>query len=137
MTDALKCYATLDWIGGLRFSAGSPDGPHVVLDGNGVEGPSPVTMLICAAGACSSADVVSILEKKRIVLTKCHVEAGGVRREDYPKRFTSVWLRFHLAGEGLTEAAAKQAVALSVEKYCSVLLSLNPDIAVTTEIVVG
>jgi putative redox protein len=137
MTAELKRSATLDWIGGLRFSAGTPDGPHVVLDGNGVEGPSPVTTLLCAAGACSGADVVSILEKKRVILSKCRIEAGGVRREDYPRRFTSIWLRFHLAGEGLTEAAARQAVALSVEKYCSVLLSLNPDIEVTTEIVLG
>jgi putative redox protein len=136
MTELPRTMAELDWTGGLRFSAGKPGGPRIAFDGDGLESPSPVIGLLCAAGACSGADVVSILEKKRIVLTRCHVELGGTRRDDYPRRFTEIWLRFTLAGKGLTESAAKQAVDLSVEKYCSVMLSLNPDIVVTTEIVV-
>lgn len=136
MTEPKKVMAALDWTGGLRFSAGKPDGPQILLDADGVEGPSPFTMLACAAGACSGADVVSVLEKKRIKLTRCHVEVGGRRRDDDPRRFVEIWIRFTLAGEGLTEAAARRAVDLSVAKYCSVLLSLNPDILVTTEIVI-
>jgi putative redox protein len=136
MTEPKKVMAELDWTSGLRFSAGKPGGPRVILDGDGVEGPSPVTTLVCAAGACSGADVVSILEKKRITLTRFGVEVGGRRAEDYPRRFLEIWLRFTLKGEGLTQAAADHAVQLSVEKYCSVLLSLNPDIPITTEVVI-
>jgi putative redox protein len=135
MIEAPKPIATLDWQGDLRFDAGAPGGARVTLDGNALQGPSPVTMLLCAAGACSGADVVGILEKKRVTLTRCHIEVGGRRREEYPRRFLDVWLRFHLAGEGLTEVAAQRAVDLSVEKYCSVLQSLNPDIAIRTEVV--
>jgi putative redox protein len=128
--------ADLAWTGGLRFTAGKHDGPKIQIDGDGVEAPSPVVTLLCAAGACSGADVVSILEKKRVKLTSFRVEVGGLRRDDYPRRFTEVWLRFTLAGEGLTEAAARHAVDLSVGKYCSVMLSLNPDIGITTEVVI-
>ena len=136
MTESRRMIAALDWTGGLRFTAGKVGGPQIAVDGDGVTAPSPVVTLLCAAGACSGADVVSIIEKKRITLTKCHVEVGGDRREDYPRRFTAVWVRFTLAGEGLTETAARQAVDLSVGKYCSVMLSLNPDITITTEIVI-
>ena len=38
------------------------------------------------------------------------------------------------AGEGLDLTKAKHAIDLSVEKYCSVMSSLNPDIAITNEI---
>ena len=136
MTEPKKVLAQLDWIHAMVFAAGKPGAPRVVLDGDGVEGPSPVIMLACAAGGCSGADVVSILEKKRVKLDSFRVEVGGKRAEDYPKRFLEIWLRFTLSGKGLTEAAAKQAVELSVTKYCSVMLSLNPDIKVTTEIVI-
>ncbi len=136
MTEPKKVMAELDWTGGLRFSTGKPGGPRVILDGDGVEGPSPVTTLACAAGACSGADVVSILEKKRITLTHFRVEVGGRRADDYPRRFLEMWLRFTLSGTGLTQAAAEHAVQLSVEKYCSVMLSLNPDIPITTEVVI-
>ena len=79
---------------------------------------------------------MSILEKKRVTLRRCLIEVGGRRAEDYPKRFLELWLRFTLAGDGLTDVAARRAVELSVEKYCSVLLSLNPDITISTEVVI-
>jgi putative redox protein len=129
--------ATLDWTTGLHFDAGPPGGMRLPLDGESKDGVSPVTALLCAAGACAAADVVGILQKKRVALTRCHVEVGGERRADYPRRFVSIWLRFHLSGGGLTETAARQAVDLSVSKYCSVLSSLNPDIPVSTEVIVG
>ena len=136
MTEANLRHAVLDWTGGLRFTAGAPGGPQLYLDGDGKEAPSPVTVLLCAAGACSGADVVSVLEKKRLKLTRFQIEVGGRRAEDYPKRYMEIWLTFRLAGEGLTEPAARRAVDLSVQKYCSVLLSLNPDIPIKTEIVI-
>jgi putative redox protein len=39
-----------------------------------------------------------------------------------------------MAGEGLDMLKAERAVNLSIEKYCSVLASLAPDIEVTHEI---
>ena len=136
MIEPKKVMATLEWTGGLRFSGGKPEATRMLLDADGVEGPSPITALVCAAGACSGADVVSILEKKRVKVTRFQIDVGGRRAEEYPRRFVELWLRFTLAGEGLTEVAARRAVELSVEKYCSVLLSLNPDIPITTEIVI-
>ena len=135
MTNVNKRQAVLEWTGGLRFTGGPPNGPQVSIDGDGKEAPSPVTLLLCAAGACSGADVVSILEKKRVKLRSFRIDVGGIRAPDYPKRYLELCLTFHLAGDGLTEAAARRAVDLSVQKYCSVILSLNPDIPIRTEIV--
>jgi uncharacterized OsmC-like protein len=45
-------------------------------------------------------------------------------------------MRFRIKGEGLTDAKAERAVALSVEKYCSVMRSLDPAVEVGTEIVI-
>jgi putative redox protein len=136
MTEPKRVMATLEWTGGMRFAANKPGGPPIRLDADGVEGPSPITALVSAVGACSGADVVSVLAKKRMPLTRFRVEVGGRRRDDDPRRFVAIWIRFTLSGKGLTEAAAQRAVDLSVKKYCSVLLSLNPDIPVTTEIVI-
>jgi putative redox protein len=56
---------------------------------------------------------------------------AGERREQEPRRFTAIHLDYHLAGESLDAAKANRAVSLSVEKYCSVIHSLAPDIAIT------
>ena len=136
MTEPKPVMATLEWNGEMRFTAAKPGGPSILLDADGVAGPSPVTALACAVGACSGADVVSVLAKKRMPLTRFRVEVGGRRRDDHPHRFTEIWIRFTLAGKDLTRAGAERAVDLSIKKYCSVLLSLNPDIPVSTEIVI-
>lgn len=127
----------LDWTGaGTRFTgAGTlPQSPEITIDGDGEAGPSPMLALLLAAGACSGADVVLILEKMRVVLRTLRIEVQGVRREEHPRRYTEVTCRFTLAGEGLDRAKAERAVGLSLEKYCSVVHSLRPDIAVRHEI---
>jgi putative redox protein len=40
-------------------------------------------------------------------------------------------LNYRIAGAGLDETKARRAIDLSLEKYCSVVHSLAPDIAIT------
>jgi putative redox protein len=132
-------FADVEWAGGLAFTGGARDDAttRITIDGDSATGPSPVITLVLAAASCAGADVVSILEKKRITLRRCHIAVTGRRAADYPRRYIALTLVFTLAGEGLTRAHAERAVELSVTKYCSVLLSLNPDIPVATEIVIA
>jgi putative redox protein len=126
--------AEIVWEGGLRFRGGAPDKPTVLLDGNGAEAPSPVVTLLLAGAACAASDTVLILEKMRVTLESLRVLAHGLRREKEPRRFEKIHYTFEIAGDGLDMIKAERAVNLSVEKYCSVLASLAPDIEVTHEI---
>jgi len=125
--------ATLVWRGDLRFEGGVPGGPTIPVDADGTTAPGPMAQLLVAAAACSAADLVEILRKSRVALSRCDVEVTGTRHEDHPRRFIKLHLAFRLAGEGMTEDKAARAIELSVTKYCSVINSLNPDIPVTTE----
>jgi putative redox protein len=130
-------YATLRWIEGMTFEGGAPDGPRIRIDGDSANGPSPVVTLLLAAASCSGADVVSILEKSRAGLTDCRIEVSGTRREDHPRRFTAIHMVFHLGGTALDRVKAQRAIDLSLEKYCSVVHSLAPDIGLTHELVLS
>lgn len=136
MTQETK-HATLEWLGDLRFVTGAVNGPMMFLDGDGAAAPGPMIALLGAAAGCSAVDVVMILQKKQVKLTKLKVEIAGLRREQAPKRYLSIALVWRMAGEGLDATKAKHAVELSVEKYCSVMSSLAPDIVITNEIHVG
>lgn len=136
MTSNLR-FATLTWQQGLRFEAGAPGGPRVLLDGDGEAGPSPVVTLLAAAGACSGSDVALILEKMRIPLAEFRIEMRGTRRETDPRRLLALHFTFHLRAEGLDEAKARRAIDLSLEKYCSVVASLAPDIAISYDLQLG
>lgn len=128
---------SLRWQGGLVFRGGEPGGPETTVDGDNAEAPGPMLTLLLAAAACSGADVVSILQKMRVTVRTCRIEASGTRREAEPRRYTALHLEYHLAGDGLDEAKARRAIGLSIGKYCSVLHSLAPEIAVTHGLTLG
>ena len=119
------------WQSGLVFRGGEAGGPDVVIDGDNRAGPGPMVTLLLAAAACTGSDVVVILEKMRVTLRELRIEVTGVRREQEPRRYTSIRFDFHVAGEGMDEPRARRAVSLSLEKYCSVVASLAPDIQIT------
>jgi putative redox protein len=127
----------LEWGGGLVFRGGESGGPVTTIDGDNAAAPGPMLTLLLAAGACSGADVVSILQKMRVPARSLRIELSGVRRETEPRRYVSIHFEFHLTGEGLDETRARRAVELSLTKYCSVVSSLAPDIAVTYGIALG
>lgn len=90
--------------------------------------------LLLAAASCSAADVVDILGKMREPLDGLSVEAWGDRRDEPPRRYTALRFLFKVRGSGLTEAKVRRAIDLSLEKYCSVMHSLAPDIVVSYEL---
>jgi putative redox protein len=123
----------------MRFRAvgTEPATPAIEIDGDGNSGPSPMITLLMAAGGCTGADVVSILQKMQVQLAQVLVEITGVRCEEHPRRYLEVHYRYQVSGEGLDRQKADRAVTLSQEKYCSVLHSLAPDIKVTHEVVLA
>jgi putative redox protein len=122
---------SLAWQSDFVFRGGEPGGPVTTVDGDNAAAPGPMLTLLLAAASCSASDVVSILAKMRVTLRAFRIEASGVRREQEPRRYTSLHFEYHLRGDGLDEAKASRAIELSVTKYCSVLHSLAPDIRVT------
>ncbi len=140
MTADSKRAVRLDWAGtGLKFRGGGthPDTPSIEIDGTNGSAPGPMLTLLLAAAGCTSADVVLLLEKMRIQLTSLSVEAEGVRRDEDPRRYDAIHFRYRISGEGLDDAKAERAVSLSVEKYCSVMHTLAPDLAISYDVEVG
>ncbi|HEX9729194.1 MAG TPA: OsmC family protein [Gemmatimonadales bacterium] len=130
----------LEWLGkGMQFSAEGTDpvAPAITIDGDGETGPSPMLTLLMAAAACSASDVVHILQKMRVKLRGLRLEVDGIRRTDEPRRYMSIGFRYLVAGDGVTLPQAERAVALSLEKYCSVVHTLAPDVVLTHEVRLG
>lgn len=124
--------ARVKWVEGLTFLGESASGHQILMDGNaGEKSPSPMEMVLMAAGGCSAIDVVSILQKGRHAVADCEVKLTSERRTEAPRLFTAINLHFVVTGKGLTESVVERAVALSAEKYCSVSLMLGKTVNVT------
>jgi len=125
---------TVHWRERLVFESGAPGRPAVLVDGDGTVATSPVEMLLVAAATCSAADVVLILEKQRVALKALDVALRGTRREEQPRRYTALHFVYSISGDGADETKARRAIDLSLEKYCSVVASLAPDIRISYDV---
>ena len=123
------------WRDRQLFEGGAADRPPILVDGESAAATSPVELLLVAAATCTGTDVVSILLKQRVVLGSLEVRASGTRRDTHPRRYTALRFEFVVAGAGATEPKVRRAIDLSLEKYCSVVASLAPDIAVSYDLV--
>ncbi len=117
--------------GGLRFRAKNAAGLTALIDGgSSPEGMRPMEFLLSALGSCTAFDALLILEKQRQKVEKFEVEIRGTRPDNLPvKPFTAIELVFHLSGD-LDRAKVERAFSLSLEKYCSVKASLDPNISI-------
>ena len=127
-------HVTLTWQDNLVFRGGEPGKPEILIDGDNALGPGPMLTLILAAASCTGSDVVIVLKKKRVELKEFRIDVAGTRREQEPRRYVAIQFTYRLRGEGLDETRARHAIELSLEKYCSVIHSLAPDINVGYEL---
>ena len=129
----------LKWDGEMRFVAANQNGVKVTLDtgtayGGSGKYPTPMELLAIALGGCSAMDMVAILTKMRVELTKMDVEMELVRREEHPRYFEEIKMTYVIAGDGVTEDKARKAAELSNEKYCSVGIMLREKAKITWDI---
>ena len=122
----------VEWKGNLRLTAKNEKGLSVdfdapILHGGEETALSPMENVLASLAACSSFHVLNILKKKRITVTGYSVEAAAERREDPPRVFTKIHLKYIVKGENITPHAVETAIKLSEEKYCSVGGMLNPE----------
>jgi putative redox protein len=80
--------------------------------------------MLMGLGGCSSMDVLSILQKQKVVLSNYNVNIDAERDPDStPSLFTNIKIEFIFEGDDLGEVQVKKikrAVELSMTKYCSV-----------------
>ncbi len=111
-------------------------GNSVRMDGSPAVGGSdlamrPMQMLLAALGGCSSIDIISILKKQRQDLKDLKITVTGEREKDVePSLYTEVHAHFKLYGD-LDADKAEKAVNLSMQKYCSVVKTLEKTAKIT------
>jgi putative redox protein len=124
---------SLTWQEDFRFEGVTRQGSVTSIDGDGEAGASPTQLLLEAIGACSGIDVVDILRKGRQPIEGLTVELGGERAEEAPRRYTRLRLLFRVRGQ-VDRSKVERAVALSLDKYCSVYHSLDPELRETAQV---
>tara|TARA_B110000261_G_C13043237_1_gene341164 strand:- start:505 stop:933 length:429 start_codon:yes stop_codon:yes gene_type:complete len=120
----------------FHFEAKNEDGKIINIDGSPAIGGSdmgvrPMQLLIMGLGGCSAIDVVLILKKQKQLIEDLKIELYAERYEDRePALFKNIHVTFSFKGD-LNEKRVKRAVALSMDKYCSVAKILEETSTIT------
>lgn len=117
-----------------RIFVGTDSTKHsVVLSSHAKEGGvgmKPSELILISLASCTAVDIVNIFEKRRTPLEGLEIHVKGEQDADPPWKYSKIQLSYRLKGEGITEQAAKRAIELSEEKYCSVAASLQGQVLV-------
>ena len=126
--------ARVHYAGDEFFIGTTPSGVSQAIDvkGDRHSAPSPLELLLVSVAACTAADVISILEKKRQDVTAYDVEVTGDRVADFPRKFVKFHVHHIVRGRDVSEDAVKHAIELSDQKYCSVAATVRPTAEITT-----
>ncbi len=109
----------------MQFSGSASSGHTLTMDADKEAGGTnagfrPMELLLVGFGGCSGMDVISILRKKRQQVTGLEINVKGEKRDSYPKVYKEVHIEYVVKGKGVEKEAVERAIALSLEKYCSV-----------------
>jgi putative redox protein len=123
---------------GSQLMVGVDSFGHPVVTGSWPErtpewaGLKPSDLLLLSAASCSAYDVVMILGKQREPLEGLEVSCSGTQLPEPPYTFTEIHLHYTARGPLNAEKLAR-AIALSEDKYCSVINTLKPTVKVTSD----
>ena len=98
-------------------------------------GLTPMELLAGALSACVSIDVLMILQKQHIEPKRYAVSVNASKKNSIPSPFEKIHLVIEIDAK-VESDKVDRAIKLSIEIYCSVKASLNPDIQISYDIII-
>lgn len=128
---------TTTWNKNRLFKSDNPLGNSLLMDssyenGGNEAGLSPKALMLSSLAGCSGLDVVSILEKMKVVVENFEIKITAELTTEHPKYYNKVHVDYNFYGNDLDEDKINKSVNLSVEKYCGVMEMFRQFATVTT-----
>jgi putative redox protein len=124
----------LEWKNDLSFNVGVDD--HlIVLDGIDERmGLCPKPLMLASLAGCTAMDVVTSLKEARIRLKKFGVQVVGELTKEVPQTYSKVHIYYKFEGSELDAARIEEAVLLSINTQCGVIIMFKKFAEVTHQI---
>ncbi|MFL5735053.1 MAG: OsmC family protein [Chloroflexia bacterium] len=118
-----------DATSGMAFLSTAPSGHTITIDtgsdsGGANSGPEPLALLLLSLGSCVGMDVISILRKKRQVVTNYSINVYANQATEHPQVYTEILVEHVVAGPVVSPEAMARSLEISINKYCPVHVML-------------
>jgi putative redox protein len=115
----------------LHFEGIGVAGVPIQIDGSPADGGNnagarPMELMLMGLGGCSAIDILIILKRGRQLVEDLRIEIEGDRVPNTtPSVFEKINIVYVFKGSTLKPEKVREAIRLSMEKYCSVTAILN------------
>jgi putative redox protein len=107
---------------------------HVGGKGRGFR---PPELLMYSIAGCMGIHSYEALLKAGKHVDGVEVETDGERRDDHPKVFTKIMLKFRFKGSDLTDKDIGDAIDVALNKTCSIAAMINKVAPISCEYQIG
>ena len=133
--------AVVELESGMRFIGRADTGFEVAMDstvsvGGADSGFRPMELVLVGLCGCTAMDVISILRKKRQMVSNLQVKAHAEQPVDHPHVFTTIALEYIVTGKNVDPGAVERSIQLSSERYCPAQAMLGKVSELTTRYVI-
>jgi len=108
-----------------------------VEDGGNGAATGPMELMLMSVASCSAMDVISILKKRRVVNFLLEIEVEGKRRDEHPRIYTNIHLKYIVTGKDIKDKDVARAIRLSEDKYCSAMAMVKDTAKMSSEYVIN
>jgi putative redox protein len=115
--------AQVTWQSRLSFTGSADSGFSLPLGtsksvGGDEDGFRPMELIATGLAGCTAMDVISILTKKREVVTAFEVQVHAGQAHEHPRVFTHALIEYFVTGHVVSEEAVRRSIELSALTYC-------------------
>ena len=91
----------------------------------------PKELLLLSLGGCTGADVIAIMQKKRVKLDDFQINITAEQTEKHPKVFSKINLEYVFTGKEIKVKDVERPIQLSQDVYCGVTAMLQKSVEIT------
>jgi putative redox protein len=96
-------------------------------------GYTSLELLLLSLSSCVGSSVLTFLRKMRKTISGCEIQTRGIRREEHPTCFKTIYLKVILTSPDTSDEDFNKVLKLSEETYCPVWAMLKGNVEIEVE----
>lgn len=93
-------------------------------------GYTSLELLLLSLSSCIGSGLLTFLRKMRKTITRFEIATKGIRREEHPTAFKTIFVEIKITSPDIEEADVKKMLSLLEETYCPVWTMIKGNVEV-------
>jgi putative redox protein len=93
-------------------------------------GYTSLELLLLSLSSCIGSSVLTLLRKMRKNITNFEIESKGIRKQEHPTAFKTIFLDIKLSSSNISAEELQKVISLSEESYCPIWAMMKGNVEI-------